>query len=411
MIKKTIILSVCILCASILFAQQEEKVKLKISGFVSAEAVFDTRKVVAARDGDVLLYPAPEVLDDNGKDINEDGGFSFFSIHSRLRARTTPYKLWGGLLTALVEVDFVGTTDDKISMVRMRHAMMQYKKGKNSIIAGQYWHPMFVTSCFPEISSWGAAVPVSILSRNPQIRFTREFTKYFRGSITALSQVDFKSNGPKGASSDYLRNTSIPEFDVHLEYGNPNDFVFGVVAGSKELKPRELNEKGNKVEESIRTYHALAYASLKTSKMQYKLQGIYAEDGYNMLLLGGYGVSDVDAKINEYSYESIASSTIWGEVVSHYDSPVNFGLFAGYAKNMGADKEILTDKGIYARGANIDNVLRIAPRIIWGYNNFKIMAEVNQTFASYGTPNSKMEVQDTKRVGNTRLQLHFKYSF
>lgn len=407
--RNLIIIAFCVGYTSVALAQ--EKVKVNFSGFVSAEAIFDTRKVVSARDGDVLLYPAAKVLDANGKDVNEDGGFNFASIHSRLRAKTTPYELWGGSLTAYVEVDFVGTSNDKISMVRMRHAMLQYKKGKSALIAGQYWHPMFVTSCFPEVSSWGAAVPVGVLSRNPQIRYTHSFSKQFRASIAALSQVDFKSAGPEGASSDYLRNTSVPEFDAHIEYGNPKKTVVGIVGGTKMLKPRELNADGNKVDESIRTYHALAYASVKTPKMHYKLQGIYAQDGYNMLLLGGYGVSEIDAKMGEYSYEPISSTTFWGEAVSHYEGTVNWGLFAGYTKNLGADKELLPEAGLYARGANIDNIWRVAPRIILGYKNFQFMAEINQTFASYGTPDKKMRVKDTEEVGNTRLQLHFKYSF
>ncbi len=389
---------------------QKDKVKVQFSGFVSAEAIWDSRQVVSARDGDVLLYPAPKVLDANGKDINADGGFNFVSVHTRLRAQTTPYNLWGGKLTALVEVDFAGTTNDKINLIRMRHAMMKFTKGKSTVIAGQYWHPMFVTSCFPGTSAWNAGLPLSVLSRNPQIRYTHAFDDKLRGSITALSQVDFKSNGPNGVSCDYLRNSSIPEFDAHLEYGDPSRFVCGAVLGTKELEPRQVNTSGNKVDESIRTYHALGYAKVKTDKMEYKLEGIYAQDGFNLLLLGGYGVSAVDAN-GKYSYEPIAISSVWGEIMSHYKKPVNFGLFAGYSKNLGAKKEILANEGLYARGTNIDNVWTVAPRVVFGYKKFQCMVELYQTFASYGTPNAKMKVENTDRVGNTRLQLHFKYSF
>lgn len=409
--RKLKIIMILSLLGSFSSLRGQDKVKIELSGFVSAEAIFDTRKVVSARDGDVLLYPAPEILDAKGKDINKGGSFNFVSIHSRLRAKTTPYGLWGGSITALLECDFVGTSNDKVSMVRMRHAMLQFTKGRSTIIAGQYWHPMFVTSCFPEISSWGAAVPVAVLSRNPQIRYAYAFAPQFRGSIAVLSQVDFKSTGPNGANSEYLRNTSTPEFDAHLEYGDPSRCVVGVVGGTKALKPREINAIGNQTDESIRTYHALAYASLKTSKMHYKLQGIYAEDGYNMLMIGGYGVSGIDDKTGAFSYEPIASATVWGEMASRYEGTVNFGIFAGYSENLGANKEMVSSTDVYARGADVKNVWRVAPRIILGYKKFQFMAEVNQTFANYGTPNKKMEVEDAERVGNTRFQLHLKYSF
>ncbi len=206
--------------AFISYAKAQENVKIKFSGFVSANTMWDTRQVVSGRDGEVLFFPAPHKYDENGNDINEAGSFNITTFHSRLRAQTTPFEVWGGKLTATLEFDFMGTANDKKGLVRIRHAFMNYKKGKSSIIFGQYWHPIFIPQCFPTTASWNIGVPISTLSRNPQFRYTYNFTNDFRGSIVALSQMDFASTGVNGKSSEYIRNSSVPEFDIHLEYGN-----------------------------------------------------------------------------------------------------------------------------------------------------------------------------------------------
>ncbi|WP_430814913.1 FAD-binding and (Fe-S)-binding domain-containing protein [Carboxylicivirga sp. RSCT41] len=388
----------------------QDKPSVKLSGFVSTEAIFDSRKVVSARDGDVILYPAPISYDENGVDINEKGDFSFLSIHSRLRAKAGGVKLWGGQLSGLIEFDFVGTTNASIGLLRMRHAMAQLDFEKTSILFGQYWHPMFVTSCFPEISSWGAAAPVSVLSRNPQIRVTHQLTDKFRVSVAAVSQFDFKSSGPNGASNVYLRQSSMPEFDAHLEYGTKGKSVFGMVAGTKKIVPRRLNAAGNVVDESLRTYHALAYTTLKLKSLKIKLQAMYAQNGSDMLLLGGYGVKSIDAQTETYTYTPLSTLNYWTEIITH-GSKVNFGIFAGIANQLGSSDTIADGNEVYARGSNIDYVARIAPRIITGTKDIKVMLELNQTYAAYGEPDEKFNVNNSERVVNTRLQLHVMYKF
>lgn len=407
--KKSVLLFVILYLISVVKGQ-EDKVKVKLSGFVSSEMFFDSRKVVESRDGDIFFYPAPKVLDANGKDVNAYNSFNFINVYTRLRVKTTPFAIWGGKLTALVEGDFLGNSQLGIGQLRLRHAMVKYTTEKSNLFVGHYWHPMFVENCFPATSSWVPGTPGGVVSRNPQIRFTYNFDKKFRASLTALSQLNFKTDGPLGPKSDYIRNSGIPEFDMHLEYGNPSRFLMGIVAGTKAIVPRITNNDGNKVDENIRTYHALAYTTVKTPKMEYKLQGIYAQDGSNLLLLGGYAVSGEDAN-GVYEYTPLSSFTTWGEVISHYPTVVNFGFFAAYTKNLGAKEAVLAEKGVYGRGATIDKLLRIAPRVVFGYKSFRFMVELNQTYANYGMPNTKMRVKNTDRVGNTRLQLHVKYAF
>ena len=390
---------------------KDEKVKLLISGFVTAEAIYDSRQTVSTRDGDVLLYPANEKLDENGDDIHASPEFRFLSVHSRLRVKTTPLSLWNGSLTALIEADFVGSADDKIGLLRLRHAMMNYVKGKSSIIIGEYWHPLFVTACAPSVSAWGAAVPEAVLSRNPQMGYSYAFTPKVSLTGTALTQLDFKSNGPNGASTSYLRNAAMPEFDLHLAVKPSDNLIFGALVGTKALRPMLVTANNYKTTETIRTYQASVYLKYTQPSYNVKMQALYLQDGYILITLGGYAASEVDPVTMEYSYTPISSLLAWGELSTTLEKQVNYGFYVGYTKHLGAEDDVLSMANVYARGSDIDQVLRIAPRVEIGQGNFKVMIEFSEILASYGTPNQKMEVKDTDVIADSRVQVHFKYSF
>ena len=75
--------------------QNNSDYKLSISGWISSETIHDTRQVVQAREGDVILYPTRENLDANGEDINATSSFNMFSIHSRFRIKVDGPEIFG----------------------------------------------------------------------------------------------------------------------------------------------------------------------------------------------------------------------------------------------------------------------------------------------------------------------------
>jgi len=104
-------------------SQEKKKAKLNVSGFVSAETFFDTRKSVNSREGDVLLYPDQKVYDDFGNDINDKSSLFMSSIHSRLSLRLTDFEAFGAKGTACIEGDFVGTTTAHTGLFRLRSSL------------------------------------------------------------------------------------------------------------------------------------------------------------------------------------------------------------------------------------------------------------------------------------------------
>lgn len=409
--KKQILVLLCLYVAIGYTLGQEKKTgkpQLEFSGYVAAEIIYDSRGVVTASDGDILLYPLPKQLDSNGEDTNANGSLSFIGTTSRVRLAMTPISLLGGELSAFMEFDFAASALGKKMTSRLRHAVIRFDRKKETLILGQYWHPMFMPVCTPELSSVvGGAIFISF-ARSPQLRYTHHFRDDFRASIIASSQSDSKSPGGKGSSSEYIQKSLIPEFNVHLEYGDKNSWILGAVAGVKKLKPRLVNEFGNKVDESVTSFHTMVYGKIRARKVEYKLQGFYVQNGYELLMLGGYGVSNIDLKTGKYEYSPLTTASVWAEIKTHIDSPFNFGLFGGYVKNLGAEKKILT---YYSRGKNIDKMYRFAPRVVYRKGPLSMALECNQTYTYYGTVGERGEVDNSEGIGSTRLQFYVRYFF
>jgi hypothetical protein len=98
------------------------KPTLTWSGFVKAEGMYDTRQVVEAREGYLLLYPKKVVLDKNGEDINAHGSFNQYAMTARLTAKVTGPDVLGAKASVLIEGDFTGASNSENNSFRLRHA-------------------------------------------------------------------------------------------------------------------------------------------------------------------------------------------------------------------------------------------------------------------------------------------------
>ncbi|WP_372768751.1 hypothetical protein [Lutibacter sp.] len=393
-------------------AQEEEKVTVKISGHIWTESIFDTRQTVSARDGDVLLFPANEKIDANGKDINAKANFNMLNIHSRARLKITAPSFLNAKVTGLIEGDFVGSANDKIGLLRLRHAMVKLNWAKSELLAGQYWHPIFSLDVYPQVASWGAALPYFPLERSAQLRYSYGATENSKFSIAASTQLDFKSNGPNGPSTEYIRNAAMPEFNATYVLGLKSNFLIGANVGYKTLKPQlsyTVGASTYKSEESIGSYHLNLFSKIKMDKAAIRLGVIYGQDLYEFVMLGGYGVSGTNSK-GEATYTNFTTGSYWFDVDSGLiGEKITLGLFGGYTKNYGSDDPITG--AVYARGTDIDCSYRVSPRIVYGAGKVRFRCEVSYDTAAYGTPDANYKVKNTNNVSNARFlfatTLHF----
>lgn len=414
---KKIILLILAILPLLSLAQKKDKLNIKMGGFIASETSYDTRQSVSSRDGSVYLYPKAKVLDSNGKDINGSSALTFSAIFSRLNVKMTGFQALGAQGTAFVEGDFAGTATDKSGLFRLRHAFVKLDWKQDQLLMGKYWHPMLVVSCYPLVLHWGAALPFSVLSRVPQIRYTRKFDKgYFL--ITASSELDFKSTGPDGSSSKYMQNASIPEFNTQIKYDLGNRLTVGATAGMKFLKPRLVNALGNVTDEIHSSFHTNLWIKVKADKFVWNIQSIYGENMNNFVMLGGYAVKNID-KNGDYEYTNIKTGSIWSEIYTTTGN-LRYALFAAYTKNMGANDDLFTitdDKGntknagLYSRGSNIDYAYQIGPRVTYHQQRVVFGAQLLVTGTAYGEIQKNAEVKNTDTVIGNKLLLTCVYSF
>jgi len=419
--KKNIIFALLIISSIAINAQdkkEEPKFGIKLSGFVKTDIFYDTRQTVNIREGHFLLYPDNISLDASGEDINAKSNFNMLSIQSRLKGAISGPDAFGAKTSGVIEADFFGNAGsglDDVNGFRLRHAFVKMNWKTTELLVGQYWHPMFIAESFPGVASFNTGAPFQPFSRNPQIRVSQSF-----GGLKLIgvlfSQRDFSSTGPDGVSSKYVRNSGIPNAHLQLQFkSDSSNFIAGAGLDYKTITP-ELYTTGTsgkfKSDETLSSLSAIGFVSMKFRPISVKLEGVYAQNAHDMVMIGGYGVKEVtDSTTGAREFTNLNTFSIWSDIQTN-GKKVQVGLFGGYTKNLGS-KDIVDGK-IYARGANIDYVYRIAPRVVFISGKLSIALEGEYTFAMYGknlNANDKSEISNRVATDNIRTLLAFIYNF
>lgn len=387
-------------------AEQEKKFGISFSGFVKADFFYDSRQTIAAREGHFLLWPAAENLDVNGDDINAKANFNFLAIQTRLKGTITGPDAFGAKTSAVIEGAFFGHSNPDINGFRLRHAFAKLQWDQTQLILGQYWHPMFVTGCFPGTVSFNTGVPFQPFSRNPQVRLTHKVGDLSL-MVAAMSQRDFTSVGGSGP----LRNSGIPDLQFQMAYSsfddNGNGVLVGAGAGVKTLVPRLVTDSTIATTASVSSFAFQGFFKLKAPVVTVKLQGTYGQNLYDLLNISSFAVESINPSNDEYSYVPTSNTSLWADIHSN-GKTVQVGLFFGYTQNLGASEDILWVEG--TRG-NIDNVMRVSPRVIFNSGKMRFATEIEYTSAAFGGIDTDAKVVDATTVQNVRLLFSAYYFF
>lgn len=426
---KKLLLTFLVLGSMVLQAQEkkdEPKFGITFSGFLKTDFFYDSRQTVNIREGHFLLYPENEKLDLNGKDINGKDRFGILSIQSRLTGKITGPDVFKAKTSGLLEADFFGNENGNFSDVngfRLRHAIIKLNWQTTELLVGQYWHPLFVTDCFPDVVSFNTGAPFQAFGRHPQIRLTQKVDR-LKIILALAEQRDFTSTGPDGGSSKYLSNAVVPDLNLHLQYSTSWDekkeFLLGVGGEYKTLVPRlssqidkNLKDGADSIyfagDRKVSSYALTVYSKLKLKPVTIRAYGLYGSNLFDLAMLGGYAVSSIaDVAQNQFEYAGTRNFSLWGEIATN--GKIQAGLFGGYTKNLGtADPNL----GIYySRGANINYVFRLSPRFVYNIEKFRIASEFEYTAAQYGKANASGEVDANHvNVSNLRVLVAFYYFF
>jgi len=403
----------CLIANSVALLAQEsqkpanpEKPQLTLTGFVKADAIFDSRQTVEAREGFLLLYPKNHVQDLLGNDMNSQGSFNQYAMTTRLTLKITGPDVLGAKAFALIESDFTGASNSENNSLRLRHAYFKLSWPSVSLLAGQYWHPLDIPEMIPSVLSLNTGAPFRSFSRQPQIRADFKFNK-LNLVLAATSQRDYINNGPSGQSYTYLRNSIIPNLYAQINYAD--DFLFaGAGIDYKRLTPRLVTDSAFKAFEQLDCFSGIAFIRIKLKPVTIKAQAIYGQALNDHLMLGGFGVTTTEPLTNQRTYASLNYLSGWIGLNTN-GTTWQFSLFAGYSKGFGAKDKITGP--VYARDPDIAYTYRISPMVSYIAGKFSIISEVEITTAAYGKPDSKYFVRDSEEVGNLRGTITGVYNF
>ena len=392
-----------------------KSLKLKIGGFFRSDFVYDTRKTGEVVDGLVSFYPLPKMPDANGADINEMSSISMSAIATRLTTTFFGPDIFNAKSSAYIEFDFTGMSNTYGIRLRQTYGLLDW--GGSNLLIGRTWHPLSA-ACIPNVIGFNTGAPFWMFNRSDQIKYTWLPGK-FSLSATAAMQGDYSSLGPDAAyasgaykSNMYMRNSSLPEFNLMFKYGSGN-IEMGIGGHTKTIQPRTYTKGAGediyKTNEKLTTWTAMGFFKYANSMFQVKASSIYAQNMTESLMLGGYAVSDKDPVTGAETYTPIKHLNSW--INLDYGKKWQTGLFAGYVRNLGAaDKEI---SDIYARAADIRSMYRISPHLFYNIKNAQFGSELEISSAEYGTidRNDYGKVKDTDLVTNVRLNLIMVFFF
>jgi hypothetical protein len=385
--------------------------KMKVSGFIKTDIFYDTRQNNVAcgiREGHFFLFPENVIYDAEMNDLNANPAFHILNIQTRIKGDFTGPDVFGAITTGVIEAEFFGTSESDLNGFRLRHAFVKMDWQRTVLLIGQYWHPMFPAESFPGTISFNTGAPFTPFSRNPQVRLILK-PGDLNLSLTAYSQRDFASLGPEGCTNKYLRNSKLPGMNIQLRV--PAGDVFTGWAGFdyKKLRPEIKTSANAETDVTIGSFSAFSTLKIKTKAVTMSLMGIYSQNATDLVMLGGYAVSEITDTVKQFkTYTNLNTGNLWADLSTN-GKKVAFGIFTGFSKNLGANKQITGP--VYARGSDIDHLFRISPRVSITQGGLTFAAEVENTVAAYGTMQEKGRVIDTRNVNNIRILLSTIYRF
>ena len=404
---KKLLLSIFLISSLNVLASDPTGSTVKFYGYVGNEFFYNSRLNQDMVDGAIFLFPKPVVLNLSGNDVNALPQAEMLSVNTRLGVDFTGNEVLGAKTTAKIEADFAGF-GTSFYVLRIRQAYAKLNWSKTELLIGQTWHPLF-GNVAPSTPSANGGAPFQPFNRSPQLRAKQNLTKTLSVTAAALYEMQYASIGSLGTSNVYLKNSLIPDVFVGLE-NKSTHWTAGIGGDIKRLKLTTGK---------ITSVSGVAYAQYTNKLLTIKGKGVYGQNLSDQLMIGGYGVSNVDAATNDTTYTNFNTATGWLNVT--YGSKLQVGILCGFSKNLGTDNNLLLNSagkyiaygyGFTAKSQSLINQLyKIAPSITYNITPFKISLEYDYTSAEYGTIQEKGQVASPYNIANNRILASVSYIF
>ena len=403
--KKFSLLFIMALVALSAMAQKKD-FDFKIYGQIRADLFYNSRANEESVDGLFYSYPKDYNYDAAGEDLNAQANSNMYMLYSRLGLDVKGPKLGNASTSAKIEFDFRGS-GSTLSIARLRHAYLNLAWEKSSLLVGQTWNPLY-GDVAPQILNLNMGSPFQPFGRAPQVRYRYNITG-LQLTAAAVWQSQYLSNGPDGKSNKYIKNSCVPELYLGIDHKTSN-LIVGAGVDFLSLVPRTQSTVSGvtyKVNERISTLSYEAHVKYTTSKWYLAAKTVLGSNLTQVSMLGGYGVTASDDTTHEQTYTPIRNSSTWVNAV--YGKKWKVGVFAGYMKNLGTNKPVLS---LIGTGTNVDQLASGSLELTYNLPHWKIGLEYNYTAAWYGDLNTENgKIINTHSVGNNRLVASVLYMF
>ncbi|SHF98491.1 DcaP family trimeric outer membrane transporter [Chryseobacterium vrystaatense] len=380
---------------------KEDRVKVNFYGFIRNDIFYDTRQNIGAGENIVPLYPRDRLLDVNGKDVNNASKFHMLSVISRVGINVKGPDVLHAKTAGILEAEFFGSTEAGINELRLRHAYITLDWEKTQLGIGQYWHPLVILDCLPNVVNYSTGSPIFALNRNPQIRLTQKITDRLKVIAAINSQRDFTPN-----TSPY-RDSGMPSSHLQFQYKSPK-FVAGIAGQYEVLRPQLSSGTSPVVNNNrLKSFSTLAYARIITKPLMISASAMMAQNAASFVMLGGFVGYSVPGEAD--LFRTMNTRSAWIDFQQLTNKKVTFGFFAGIVKNQGTNDPIdgraAASYGVTSSwgavsatqgGRSVDHLWRMVPRVDWSLSNaIKLRFEIEKTVAVWG------DAQNTGRgIGN-----------
>ena len=119
----------------------QEETSATLYGYAKGEFAFDSRQVIAAREGNYIDLATPNVPGTK----NNVANFNGWGVESRLGVKVAGPEFFGMKSEALIEAHFFGGSDASINTLALRHAYVKLSSDKVAWLVGQFWQKRLIT--------------------------------------------------------------------------------------------------------------------------------------------------------------------------------------------------------------------------------------------------------------------------
>lgn len=408
------LLPISLICFTGVTGQTTDQTKPTLNwyGFVNNQMYFDDRECLQGA-ADLFNVIPLDVDPDNiyGKDFNDHSSISMLAITTRLGARLAGPELLGAKTTGQFEADFTGFSGST-TMLSIRQANFKFTWDNDVLTMGQTWHPMS-GEIFPETIGIAMGAPFNPFNRSPQIRYDRYLLqKQLRLSLAAIYQFQYASIGPNGRSYEYQKNSLTPEVYLGVDL-TAGDLKIGIGGEWNRIVPRTVSRDGLitvKTDEYLNSFCGMLQASYNHERLSLKTKTMLGGNMSHLGITSGYIDYGLKEDLTTYMWDPLRAVSSWA-MGTYGTKTLKGGLFLGYMKNLGSDKNFKMGYEYVYGSPKIQQMYRISPNISYIVGCFDIALEYERTSVAYGTVKDNGAVSNAHWVTNNRVLVSTTYKF